>query len=103
MTAVTNRDRIKAAVDNDEWQRFRLSLKGLPTHEKLTELYAYYSRTAHTHASIDLPGGSATHGRDTCVGCIRVDNYLKALCRGGQIKRGSHLLTLLDGTIIILK
>lgn len=86
------RERIAQAVSDEEWQRFRLSLKGLPTKEKLQALDVYYSSWPHTHVTEDLPGGTSTSGRDDCDVCIQVDNYIKALCRGGQLRRGATLI-----------
>lgn len=63
------RDEIMQAVDDPKWQEFRLSLKGLPTHRKLIMLDEYLK----TH----------TTNADT----IRVDNYINALLRGGQLKK----------------
>ena len=73
--------RIAEAVDNEEWQRFRLSMKGKATSEKLDMLHRYYQ------TAIDYPEDDI----DDVV--IRVDNYIKALCRGGQLKPGESLWT----------
>lgn len=62
--------RIAQAVDDEGWQEFRLSLKGISTQDKLQKLVGYYNA-----------GKLLTD--DTVY--IRVDNYLKALARGGQI------------------
>lgn len=61
--------RIAEAVDNEAWQEFRVSLKGKPTLTKIAELSWYY------HYGPD----------DWETRKIRVDNYLKALARGGQV------------------
>lgn len=50
----------------EEWQQFRVSLKGLSTKEKL---YCLAWRWAH---------GSQTHEEE-----VRINNYLGALIRGG--------------------
>jgi hypothetical protein len=66
----TERSRqIASAVDDQGWQEFRISLKGLTTREKLRKLKSYLA--------------SGPGGRDTRK--VRVDNYLKALARGGQV------------------
>jgi hypothetical protein len=85
--------RIAAAVDDEEWQQFRLSLKGISTQDKLDALRAYYEERAvldQTQHSVDdfhqERGWSAV-----CWVCIRIDNYLKALARGGQLERGVSL------------
>lgn len=83
--------RIAQAVDDEEWQKFRVSLKGQSTANKLHKLEEYYeygdSRT-HEHnefVNVDMD----------CDFCIRVDNYIKALCRGGQLYGGESLQTAL--------
>lgn len=57
-------------VRNADWQKVRLSLKGLPTHEKLGILHAYWKKWYVGHY---------------CVAEIQVGNYLGALRRGGQL------------------
>jgi hypothetical protein len=75
--------RIAEAVDNEEWQRFRVSMKGKSTHEKLDMLKRYY--TTHSVGG-QFPSDDVK---------IRVDNYIKALCRGGQLYPGQSLDTAL--------
>lgn len=58
---------ILQAVKDPDWQTFRLSLKGLSTADKLKRLETY----RNTH-----------EGR---VDEVRVDNYINALLRGGQL------------------
>jgi hypothetical protein len=85
--------RIAEAVDNEEWQKFRLSLKGIPTQDKLALLLAYMD---------ERWDGSP----DTEDEYIRVDNYLKALARGGQIyvvAHGDYVNRLNHGTLTIKK
>lgn len=64
---------VRRAVADPEWQRFRHSLRGLSTFEKLLRLRSY--------VILD-------QGDDLAI-TIRVDNYIKALCRGGQLEPGS--------------
>lgn len=78
--------RIAEAVDNEEWQKFRLSMKGKSTEDKLTMLKDYY-----TNGDLDSQQ-ECVQGR-WCDVCIRVDNYIKALCRGGQLYPGESLET----------
>jgi hypothetical protein len=68
--------RIAEAVDNEEWQAFRVSLKGTNTSFKLDKLQAYYYEARHT----------APCAKDMHDEYLRVDNYLKALARGGLVK-----------------
>jgi len=74
-----NSKRIAQAVDNEEWQKFRVSMKGKSTREKLDMLREYY-----------YAPGASTRPTDEDV-AIRVDNYIKALCRGGQLYPGCNL------------
>jgi hypothetical protein len=82
-------------VDNEEWQRFRVSLKGRATNQKLQQLVNYLV-AVRPHE----PG----EGEEYAVRVIRVDNYLKALARGGQIKVTSdYVPDLLNGQLVIQK
>lgn len=79
--------RIAEAVDNEEWQKFRLSLKGLSTRSKLGRLRQYFDEKV---------ASDCLTGKDNYDDvCIRVDNYIKALCRGGQLWPGTSLETAL--------
>lgn len=85
--------RIAEAVDNEEWQKFRLSMKGKSTQDKLEMLHGYWltevdEERSHV-ASVILNAAC----RQDCDICIRVDNYIKALCRGGQLYPGESLET----------
>ena len=83
--------RIAQAVDNEEWQYFRVGLKGVNTREKLARLRTYYEVSSHAH----YPDKGADTD-DNCDVCIRIDNYIKALCRGGQLKSDESLATALS-------
>jgi hypothetical protein len=64
-------------VLNAEWQKFRESLKGLPTEVKLDRLNEWY------HKKIKLQG---SEGRLAIYAVsIQVSNYINALKRGGQL------------------
>lgn len=91
-----NSRRIAEAVDNEEWQEFRVSLKGTSTQYKINQLEQYWL-TSHDW---DVPGG---HNGSDCDVCIRVDNYVKALCRGGQLHTGMSLENIVYRTITIRK
>lgn len=73
--------KVQAAVNDPEWQEVRQSLKGIPTKEKIEHLAAYYK----------LYGGDRREKIQ-----IQVDNYIKSLCRGGQLRKGTTLKTALD-------
>jgi hypothetical protein len=62
-------------VNDSAWQKFRLSLKGKPTHEKLEQLQ--YWRRQHLFC--------AEHEVLPRRHQVQIDNYLNALKRGGQL------------------
>lgn len=63
----------------EDWQKFRVSLKGLTTREKLYCLMWYWE----TH--VDVGAGTHVTVEDWSREIIRVNNYLGALKRGGQL------------------
>lgn len=71
------KDAVYLADDAEEWQKFRVSLKGLDTKCKLWALSCYKQR----------------HG-DIALTRLRVNNYLGALKRGGQLSSCGRLLVL---------
>lgn len=77
--------RIAEAVDDQDWQTFRLSMKGKSTKDKLVMLQDYWN-TAESD-KVRVKWGDVD---------IRVDNYIKALCRGGQLHPGESLETALE-------
>lgn len=85
--------RIAEAVDDTSWQMFRLSMKGKPTAEKLDMLEEYFD---DWHSSHDLHTEIVNMDCDIC---IRIDNYIKALCRGGQLEPGMTIDHFNDGCI----
>ena len=96
---MTRRERIAKAVDNEEWQKFRLSLKGTSTQDKLARLREYFKSFEHGHSALGRPyydsqGYKCLH--NDCDACIRVDNYLKALARGGQLRKGVSLTNMVS-------
>lgn len=74
---------ILAAVKNDAWQRFRQTLKGLSTEDKLDALEGYCQRREEKG------------GRLQRSDIVRVANYINALLRGGQLRHGNN------GTIVV--
>ncbi len=64
---------IKFFVKDAEWQRVRLSLKGMTTERKLVTLDAWRS-----HKLLD--GHLLPRNRE-----VQIDNYINALKRGGQL------------------
>lgn len=67
-------------VEDAEWQKFRLSLKGLPTHVKLQKLLEW--RAQHQPFSYALVPKKTQ---------VQIDNYLNALKRGGQLDMQLHV------------
>jgi hypothetical protein len=99
MMEITKASRIAEAVHDPDWQEFRKSLKGKSTKDKLAELVEYWNESEHTSNTL-YPDTV------TCIICIRIDNYLKALSRGGQIAVpgvGGYMIALLQGKLVILK
>ena len=85
---MSTKEQIRKAVDQQEWQIFRIQLKGKPTERKLQELKEYFEEKVN---------GDCLDGTDSYDDvCIRVDNYIKALCRGGQLYAGESLETALS-------
>lgn len=60
-------------VQDQEWQEFRLSLKGLPTESKLIRL------DARRHELLAANGNLERNHQ------VQIDNYINALKRGGQL------------------
>lgn len=77
---------VQAVVKDPEWQKFRLSLKGKTTQEKLEALGMYYARSEDRESDY-----------------IRIDNYLKALARGGQLFAQPTVELLVKGLLAIRK
>ena len=71
-----SREMIQHSINNAAWQRFRISLKGLSTVDKLDNLEGYCQRREKD--------GNRMSMEERC----RVDNYINALLRGGQLIRG---------------
>lgn len=94
-TNATSR-RIAEAVDDEEWQKFRVSLKGNSTENKLRKLLDYYTDNMSNQGAVGVPTIEDIR--------IRVDNYLKALARGGQIAPTIDYLTdMVNGKLVIRK
>jgi hypothetical protein len=83
---MTYAQRVREAVDDEEWQTFRKSLKGMDTASKLNNLRSWYFDRPHIRANYEEHRTS-----DACDVCVQVDNYLKALARGGQLPAGVSL------------
>lgn len=87
---MTYAERVREACSSNEWQEFRKDLKGTSTETKLERLADYYLNTAPHCKYMDLePCGQ-------CDICVQCDNYIKALCRGGQLYPGESLWTVFE-------
>lgn len=71
----------------ENWQRFRVSLQGLSTSQKLYCLMAYWE--VHVAKSLERMGA---HPDLTIVELVRINNYLGALKRGGQLSKTLDVL-----------
>lgn len=97
-----NSRRIAEAVDNEDWQKLRLSLKGRSTQNKLYMLEDYWNE-GYFHFNLGGVCRWSRNGDCTLVVDekewenyqIRIDNYIKALCRGGQLFAGESLETVI--------
>lgn len=70
--------------DHMDWQLFRVSLKGLSTEEKLYCLDRRFKQLIEPIASDDPSGPEwVKYKIEKC----RIDNYILALKRGGQLNR----------------
>lgn len=67
------REAVYFAEGSHRWQLVRVSMKGLTTQEKLYMLHMYFLK----------------HRGEHWVKC-RVDNYIGALVRGGQLSVGTY-------------
>lgn len=70
------RGAVYEAEDTEDWQRFRVAMKGLTTQEKLGMLNNYFEKFVDrtTDGNVEWP-------KYKC----RIDNYIGALVRGGQL------------------
>lgn len=84
-------EEVKAfCVRDREWQSFRLSMKGKPTHKKIRMLYARRAGLMNTHLKCDhllCESGKLCRRHQ-----VQIDNYLNALKRGGQLGMEAQVL-----------
>lgn len=78
---VWNIHQIWEAVDDADWQAFRISLKGISTEEKLQRLDEYLRIVCVLH-QCTVDEIQFKNWKEKC----RVDNYINAILRGGQLK-----------------
>lgn len=72
-------------VQNLEWQKIRLSMKGIDTVDKLMILEAWWDKQ-HAAAEQLVRCGQVNRGRALAwTTQVQVGNYLGALVRGGQL------------------
>lgn len=65
----------------ENWQKFRVSLKGFSTMVKLARLHYRYFWMDNCHKIEEISDTQAK------LEIVRIDNYLNALKRGGQLGR----------------
>jgi hypothetical protein len=87
-------DQVLEAVRDPEWQKFRKSLRGMDTASKLNNLRDYYTDHLKDLNRVGRftdkdPVGEYAYQRGMLE--VQVDNYLKALARGGQLYGGVSL------------
>ncbi len=71
-------------VQDPDWQKIRLSMKGIDTKDKLAILLDWYTKQkAMAKANMDWVA-------DERIEC-QVDNYLGALRRGGQLDKDNMI------------
>lgn len=93
-------ERVAEAVADEDWQEFRQAMKGLSTERKLQMLRHYYDEGYYHFergGGCNAPDCSLYVDRqEWSYYQIRIDNYIKALCRGGQLYAGESLETALS-------
>src|SRR4051794_25209628 len=86
-------DDVLTAIRDPEWQKFRRSLKGMDTASKLNNLKDYYLDNSRYWSHEYHDGRVTREELEHKLGkvSVQVDNYLKALARGGQLHAGASL------------
>lgn len=75
-------------VENSQWQRIRLSMKGVDTTEKLRILEEWWDQQMIAAQAIEDAGHAASSNRANALRWateVQVGNYLGAIRRGGQL------------------
>lgn len=74
------RSEVFRAVDNEEWQKVRLSMKGVSLTKKYEILSLYLKKSVEAFESGDISTNEMRRAK------IRITNYVTALSRGGLIE-----------------
>jgi hypothetical protein len=74
------RSEVFRAVDNEEWQKVRLSMKGVSLTKKYEILSLYLKKSVEAFESGDISANEMRRVE------IRITNYVTALSRGGLIE-----------------
>ena len=74
------RSEVFRAIDNDEWQKVRLSMKGASLTKKYEILSLYLKKSVEAFESGDININEMRRVE------IRITNYVTALSRGGLIE-----------------
>lgn len=83
---VWNLSQIHEAIADSRWQKFRISMKGVPTETKLDMLQDYLN-TMTTVYECEVEDLKEVDWKEQC----RIDNYINALKRGGQLNVGGEV------------
>ena len=69
-------DEVQEAVRDEQWQQYRLLMKGMSLDDKYKTLHAY----------LDFAHDMLLEGHELRMVHVRITNYVTALSRGGLIK-----------------
>lgn len=75
----------RICVENANWQKVRISMKGIPTHEKLKTLRGWWDINNNSADALHQMGREAEAQNLRYQTEVQVGNYLGALRRGGQL------------------
>jgi hypothetical protein len=73
------------AVDAARWQLFRVALKGLSTRQKLRMMYVRWEMFDCDCVDYGMVRGKIYDADISAVEWVRLNNYIGALRRGGQL------------------
>lgn len=95
---MASREQILEAVADENWQMYRKAMKGKATKQKLRMLSYYYDEGLYHYRGLcTYECGLPKKDEQVWMNYqIRIDNYLKALARGGQLYPGVNLKEALD-------
>ena len=77
-------------VNDANWQKVRLSMKGKPTHEKLIILHDWYENGLPSSVTRNTKLNPKGYSCNAIVR-LQITNYLGALRRGGQLDENNKI------------